>query len=215
MDAATDAVHMRDLLQRLGLAAYGGNYESIRGRLDRSGVLEERFLPRPRRSAAVRVGRIDADELRRAAADARSLADILRRLGLPVSPSAYRKLHAHLALAGIDVSHLAGQGWSRGLRDLARVPLESLLVVGTARSVGHLKERLIREGVLQPCCDMCGLRQWLGHPAPLELDHVNGDRRDNRRENLRLLRPNCHALTPTYRGRNIGRVDLRTPELGS
>ncbi len=40
---------------------------------------------------------------------------------------------------------------------------------------------------------------------PLELDHVNGDPTDNRLENLRILCPNCHALTDNYRGRNIGR----------
>ena len=37
---------------------------------------------------------------------------------------------------------------------------------------------------------------------PLELDHINGDRYDNRLENLRVLCPNCHSLTPTHRGRS-------------
>jgi predicted HNH restriction endonuclease len=49
----------------------------------------------------------------------------------------------------------------------------------------------------------------------LELDHINGDRYDNRLENLRLLCPNCHALTDNYRGRNIGRNPARVAKLGS
>ena len=39
----------------------------------------------------------------------------------------------------------------------------------------------------------------------IELDHVNGDETANRLENLRLLCPDCHSQTDTYRGRNIGR----------
>ncbi|MGB4076287.1 MAG: HNH endonuclease [Minisyncoccia bacterium] len=47
---------------------------------------------------------------------------------------------------------------------------------------------------------------------PVELDHVNGDRHDNRIENLRILCPNCHSLKPTHRGRN--KTNCRGGETG-
>ena len=52
------------------------------------------------------------------------------------------------------------------------------------------------------CC-MCGiLEKWNGKPLNFELDHISGDRNDNSRKNLRLICPNCHQQTPTYKGRN-------------
>jgi 5-methylcytosine-specific restriction endonuclease McrA len=54
-------------------------------------------------------------------------------------------------------------------------------------------------------CQICNNATWLENPIPLELDHISGDRDDNSESNLRLLCPNCHALTPTYKGKNIGR----------
>jgi len=65
--------------------------------------------------------------------------------------------------------------------------------------------RLWREGVLPQQCQVCGLTEWLGKVAPLQLDYLNGDRRDNRLGNLRILCPNCHAQTDTWTGRNRGR----------
>ncbi len=68
----------------------------------------------------------------------------------------------------------------------------------------NLKTRLIRAGIKGAFCEDCGLAAWSGKPIPLELHHVNGDSTDNRIENIRILCPNCHAQTPTYRGKNIG-----------
>jgi hypothetical protein len=41
--------------------------------------------------------------------------------------------------------------------------------------------------------------------VPLEVDHIDGNWRNNLEENLRLLCPNCHSLTDTYKGLNKGR----------
>jgi 5-methylcytosine-specific restriction endonuclease McrA len=44
--------------------------------------------------------------------------------------------------------------------------------------------------------------------VPLEIDHIDGDAENNSEENLRLLCPNCHALTPNFRNLNKGKGRL-------
>ena len=62
-----------------------------------------------------------------------------------------------------------------------------------------LKIRLINEGYLEPQCAICGITRWLDGEVPLQLDHKDGNKDNNNLKNLRLLCPNCHALTPQYR----------------
>jgi len=51
-------------------------------------------------------------------------------------------------------------------------------------------------------CFICHRTEWLGQKLSLELDHKNGDNHNNKLSNLRWLCPNCHSLTPTYKGNN-------------
>lgn len=83
-----------------------------------------------------------------------------------------------------------------------RIPLEDLLVSGRSTGRSHLKERLFIAGEMKQRCHICGLVKWRGKKLPLELHHINGVPDDNRRENLTLLCPNCHSLTPNYCGKN-------------
>lgn len=69
-------------------------------------------------------------------------------------------------------------------------------------STGKLKSRLIKENILPNVCDNCGIDSWNGKPIVLQLDHINGNSKDHKLENLRLLCPNCHSQTNTWCGKN-------------
>jgi len=81
-------------------------------------------------------------------------------------------------------------------------PPEETFAANTRRNRGHLKQRLLYLGVKQNCCERCGISEWQGERLSVALHHINGDRLDNRLENLELLCPNCHSQTDTYSGRN-------------
>ena len=51
-------------------------------------------------------------------------------------------------------------------------------------------------------CNKCGLDSWLGQELLLELEHKDGNNKNNSRDNLEMICPNCHSLTKTWRGRN-------------
>jgi hypothetical protein len=210
--ALPTATNMRQLLQVLGLKAYGGNYETMRRRLTRLGITDARFHPSPR--PALR--QFTYSELQLASGHSDSFAQMLRLLEVAWTPAAHRRLKAATLRLGIDTSHFLGQAHNRGQKfPGGGTPLEQLLVAGRPTSTISLKRRLLEAGLLTRVCAVCDQDEWNGEPIPLELDHVNGDRTDNRLENLRLVCPNCHAQTPTYRGRNIGRLPGDLPAAGA
>lgn len=136
-----------------------------------------------------------------------SIRQVLARLGLSPAGGNYSQIKHRIQQLQIDTGHFRGQGWKRG--DVAPVvparPLDELLIKGSRVQSYKLKRRLLAAKLKEPECEACHIREWLGHPAPLELDHINGETSDNRLENLRLLCANCHALTDTYRGRKLAK----------
>lgn len=92
-------------------------------------------------------------------------------------------------------------------RMLNLVPLEQMLIEHCPYSRPTIKRRLVALGLLKLECAMCGIGPvWNAKPLVLRLDHVNGVNDDCRRENLRLLCPNCDSQTETYCGRNAARL---------
>lgn len=61
-------------------------------------------------------------------------------------------------------------------------------------------------------CNNCGLDEWLGQKLVLELEHKDGNNKNNDRNNLEMICPNCHSLTKTWRGRNKRERRHRVPD---
>jgi hypothetical protein len=143
------------------------------------------------------------EEFKSAVLGSYSIAQTLTKLGVAPKGGNYRVFKKFEKLYEIDTSHFTGQGHLKGkTHNFNTIPLCEILVKDYEYSSNKLRKRLISEGIKEHKCECCGLNEWLGEPIPLELDHINGDHYNNILENLKILCPNCHAKTPTYRGKN-------------
>ena len=141
-------------------------------------------------------------QLAEAVKNSSSLAQTLNKLGVAPYGGNYEVLRKAIKHFNLDASHFTGQLWNKGKTIGAKQPIEKYLNNELQIQSFKLKNKLLSQGLLVRKCSSCRKMSWLRQPIPLELDHVNGNRYDNQLSNLRLLCPNCHALTPTYRGKN-------------
>lgn len=139
------------------------------------------------------------EEFARAVREATTVTEVGRILGL--QGAKYKHIKRRIEKLGLDTNHLSR--WRAGVpTNRYKNTLEELLLPNSSRDSDSLKQRLLREGIFIYRCSGCLLTEWLGQPIPLQLDHIDGDSSNNTLSNLRLLCPNCHALTPTFCGRN-------------
>lgn len=141
------------------------------------------------------------ETLQAAVSASTNMCEVLRHLGLEVVGGHHTHISRRIKAYGIDTSHFQVPT-RRGEVRRPRTP-DGLLVeqpAAHARRIqsDRLKWAMTALGVPERCalCDTEAV--WRGHPLPLEVDHVDGNWRNNRIENLRLICPNCHSTTSTW-----------------
>ncbi|MFA9428893.1 HNH endonuclease [Egicoccus sp. AB-alg2] len=208
-EAVTASTNLRQVFTALELTVGGSSWLAMQDHIRRLALDTSHWdRPVPAQRALRPSFQWSDEQVLAAARGARSVAQVMGRLGLdPKRKRGRAAVERRLRDVGVDPDGFRGQAWARGevVASSRGRPLAELLVVGApALNTTWLKQRLVREGLLAWRCARCGLERWLGRPIALQLDHVNGDRCDNRLENLRLLCPNCHSQTGTFAGRNVG-----------
>lgn len=123
-----------------------------------------------------------------AAKEVKSIAGLLKRLGLKPAGGNYAHMKKTIQRLKIDCSHWTGQGWNKDsqLKDWSEYS-----------KVSSMKKHLVSERGLQ--CECCKLTEWMGKPIKVEVHHIDSDRTNNIKSNLTLICPNCHSYTESYR----------------
>ena len=142
------------------------------------------------------------NQLIEAVKDANTFKEIAEKLKLSSRGNNLLTIKKHIAKLRLDTSNLYKKSIAKDNKRI-KVPLSEYLAKGTSIPSSRLKEKLFFTGIKKRKCELCGQGEfWMGKKISLILDHKNGDHKDNRIENLRIVCPNCDATLPTFCGKN-------------
>ena len=137
-----------------------------------------------------------------------SFAGLMRYFGFTQTGPKNKTFKKRLEDDNIDYSHFKTNNEGRKFPNKKSIPLEQIMIEGSTYNRGHLKKRLLKNGMLKNECELCGQGgEWNGKELIMVLDHINGVNNDHRLENLRMVCSNCNSQLPTTGGRRKRKIN--------
>lgn len=111
-------------------------------------------------------------------------------------------LNSYLAKMGIEYS---GNQGGKGIKTDPKYKTAIEYIKNPNAKPHRILEKLIKDGIREDKCELCGLTYWQGIHLPLELHHKDCNHFNNDLDNLIILCPNCHSIQPGNAGANVGK----------
>lgn len=104
-------------------------------------------------------------------------------------------------LIKMDIQYAGNQG-GKGIKTAPQYKTAEEYIESTCVKSHILKLKLIKDGLKEDKCEICGNFEWQGIKLPLELHHKDGNHYNNNLDNLQILCPNCHSIQKGNSGAN-------------
>ena len=140
--------------------------------------------------------KITKTEIREAIQNTRTMAQAAVLLGVHFST-----FKAHAVKHELYMPNMGGKGTNKP-KVLGIISLQEILDgKHPSYQTFKLKQRLFKANLKENKCEICHIRSWNDKEISCELDHIDGNRKNHILRNLRILCPNCHSQTPTFRSK--------------
>lgn len=106
-------------------------------------------------------------------------------------------------LKQMDIEYAGNQG-GKGIKTDPKYKTAEEYAKGASISSSKLKDKLVRDGIREDKCEICGISEWQGIKLSLELHHKDGNHYNNEFANLIILCPNCHSIQEIHKQKLMG-----------
>lgn len=144
------------------------------------------------------ISETDLETLKQYVAESCSMRELQRKLGYSENGAVSSTIRKYCASKGISLDHFTEVSKNQ----IKRTP-ENTFIENSSATQATLR-RLYKKGEYTPyVCSICDQEPfWNGKELTLTLDHINGNNKDDRLENLRWVCPNCDRQLDTFGSKN-------------